>query len=402
VTKTLMTLTVFFIFFGTYGLYLSQYEPMVINEDVFLKHSLEFFDYKGVLNIHTDMSIGSEPISKVVIAAKEVGLDFILLTDLNQFHNFENFETYFDHTLVLNGGKFSYLDSRLNYYSLEPKKIGSALGEAQIFFSDALSKQRDEEDRGLIWLAHPFKAGYDWTGEMPAGLDGAEILNLKSLSNQAIRSSKFSVLWSLMIYPFNPKLALVRLFEEPSEEINLFDTTSQKRPFIAFAGAEASARAIPFADFLVKFPSYQRLFSSVTTHVVLRSELTGQISSDREKIFSALKAGQSYLALELLGNPKGFLATVKDGRRSHLMGEKIKFRKNLRLDVELPGEPNSFFEVALYRNGLRVETANTVQSSFAINEPGVYRVQVRVSPQLPLPDAKKWLTWIYTNNFYIQ
>lgn len=400
--KAIIGFTVFFLFFGIYGLYVSQYEPLVINEDALSSQSIEYFDYKGVLNIHTDMSIGSEPLSKVAIAAKESGLDFILATDLNQFHNLENFEGYYDHTLILNGGKYSYLDSRLNFYSLKSTQIGYALGEAQIFFSDYLSQDRSHDNQSLVWLAHPFRAGYDWNGEIPAGMNGMEILNLKSLTNQTLGISKLSVLWSLLIYPFNPKLSLVRLFNEPSEELNLFDNVSQKRRFVAFAGAEASARAIPFADFLVKFPSYQRLFNVFNTHIILKSELTGQLASDREKVIEALAAGQFYIGMDLIGNPKGFSAILKDGHKGYLMGSKVKLRKGQHLQVELPGEPNSFFEIVLYRNGLRAETINAAQANFEIKEPGTYRIQVRVCPQLPLPDAKRWLTWIYTNNFYVE
>jgi hypothetical protein len=36
-----------------------------------------------------------------------------------------------------------------------------------------------------------------------------------------------------------------------------------------------------------------------------------------------------------------------------------------------------------------------------ITERGLYRVHVRVSPFFPIPDAKKWMTWIMTNPFNV-
>jgi phospholipid/cholesterol/gamma-HCH transport system substrate-binding protein len=46
---------------------------------------------------------------------------------------------------------------------------------------------------------------------------------------------------------------------------------------LAYAGAEAFARAFPWSNYLVKFPSYQSSFEIVTNHVLLTSELTGNL-----------------------------------------------------------------------------------------------------------------------------
>lgn len=388
--------------FVVFGLYLSQYNLSVHQSIPFQENSLDYYDYKGALNIHTDMSLGSESIDQIASAAKQAGLDFILITDLNPFYETQNFESYFDKTLILNGGKYSYLDSRLNYYNKKNQIVGTEMGDIQIFFSDRLSKNIREKSSDLVWLAHPFGTEYNWNGPAPDGLNGVEVLNLKSLTQAAYKKSVLNVFWSFLIYPFNPKLAFMRLFQEPSKEINFFDTTSQQRPFVAYAGSEASARSIPFPGALIKFPSYYNLFSLVSNHILLKSELTGQLESDREKIFSALEKGQFYLCLDALGDPKGFYAHLLQSKQVHPIGTSVSLSKDLKIAYSLPSEPNTFFEVVLYRNGLSIETSNKFKGEFSIKESGVYRIQVRVIPNLPLPDARKWFTWIYTNNFYVK
>lgn len=251
-------------------------------------------------------------------------------------------------------------------------------------------------------LAHPYHLGFSWNGDIPAGLDGMELINMKALSAQVWQHSKPSVIWSALIYPFNPEFALARLFMEPTEEIVLFDKTSQNQHLLAFAGAEASARAFPWANYLVKFPSYQRSFEIVTNHVLLTSELTGNLASDRNKIFSALKKGQFYVAFDALGPPKGFAATIEEKNKIHMMGSKIKLSKNLMMKVQIPVPSKNFYEVIVYRNGERFHTANAPEFSIPITEPGVYRVQVRVAVSMPLPDANRWITWIYGNPFFIK
>ena len=83
------------------------------------------------------------------------------------------------------------------------------------------------------------------------------------------------------------------------------------------------------------------------------------------------------------------------------LGASVKNDKSLKIYFKLPVVPTAYYEVVLFKNGERVDILNTYEGLFPIQGAGTYRIQVRISPRLPLPDAVKWLTWIYTNNFYI-
>ncbi|QDK39499.1 hypothetical protein [Bdellovibrio sp. NC01] len=401
--KSLVVIAFLAVTYFLYGFYINQYEVSVIPKQLAIEHASSYYDYKGALNIHTDLSSGSAPASFVITSAKLANLDFMMFTDVNMFNVPTTFESYHGNLLVFSAGKYSYLDARLIYYSLTQESIGNTLGEAQVKLADLLSQKTGASKDTLTILAHPYKAGYNWNGDIPTGLDGFELWNQKSLSNRAWGESKLSVIWSLLIYPFNPRLSLLRLYTEPTDEVALFDKLSTQRKIVAYAGTEASARAIPLANYLVRFPSYKRTFEVMSNHILLKSELTGSFNSDRVKVFNALKNGNSYLALDMLGDPKGFVATVEDKEgHSFLMGSEVKLTKGMHLRVKLPAEPKDFFEIVIYRNGESVARINKTETTFPISEAGTYRVQVRVSPMLPLPDAKKWITWIYTNPFYIK
>lgn len=399
--KLLGTFSFLLVTFFMYGFYLNQYELAVVPSQITSQHSRNLYDYKGVLNVHTDLSSGSAPASFVITSAKLANLDFVFFTDLNIFNIPTTFESYHGNLLVFNAGKYSYLDSRLLYYSNIQESIGNNLGDAQVKLADLLSQKTGANKDTLTILAHPYKAGYSWSGEIPSGLDGFELLNLKSLMNRAWEQSKISTIWSLLIYPFNPRLAFIRLYTEPTDEIALLDKLSQQRKVVVYAGTEASARAIPLANYLIRFPSYKRSFEFMSNHVLLKSELTGSFNSDRNKVFNAMKSGSFYIALDTLGDPKGFSATIEDEGRSYMMGSEVRLSKNMSLKVSLPSTPQAFFEILILRNGQIQARVNQAEAVFPIIEPGAYRVQVRVSPMLPLPDAKKWITWIYTNPFYV-
>lgn len=398
--KILATFAFFLISFFIYGFYISQFELNFIQRKV--KTSDFFYDYKLAMNIHTNLSIGSEPLSVVLSEAKKAQNKIIMITDLNPQIKSPQ-DNYLHNVAILQGAKYGYKDSRLIYYSTNEKNLGLKKGESQLLLSDLLSYEKSKNSDTLLVLAHPFKTGFTWSGPIPDALDGIEIANLKSLSLQSWSYSKLSTIWSILLYPFNPKLALMRLFHEPTEELMLFDQISQQRKFVAFQGAEASARAIPLADWLVKFPSYESVLSISSNHLLLTSELTGNISKDKNKILSALKMGQFYICFDALGDPKGFEAYLLDeaNQKKHSMGSTVSSSKNIHFYFKLPIEPTSFYEVVLYKNGERADTLNTFEGFFPIQGPGVYRIQVRISPKFPLPDAIKWLTWIYTNNFYI-
>jgi hypothetical protein len=195
--------------FFIYGFYISQFEVNFIPRKV--KTSDLYYDYKLTMNIHTNLSIGSEPLSVVLSEAKKAQTKFFIVTDLNPQIKTPQ-DSYLQQVGVLQGAKYGYKDSRLIYYSTEQKNLGMKQGESQLLLSDLLSQSAEKNKDTLLVLAHPFKAGFTWKGDLPEGLDGIEIANLKSLSQQSWNYSRISTIWSILLYPFNPQLVFMRLF----------------------------------------------------------------------------------------------------------------------------------------------------------------------------------------------
>ncbi|MCX7977787.1 MAG: hypothetical protein N2578_02160 [Bdellovibrionaceae bacterium] len=399
--KTWAYLSSVLIFYFTYGLYISQFDDKVNQSGFSLSTPNNFYDYKGVINVHTNRSLGSSPAEVILRAATQADLDFIIFTDLNDLEGSDNYDYYYGRTLVLSGTKINYLDARFIHYSPRERVLGSNLAAAQLRLADLLSSDAWVNRDKLLILVHPFMEGFEWKGDIPPGVDGIEQINIKALALLKWSEDRISSIWSVLTYPFNSQLAFIRLFTEPSREITLVDEESQRRPFWAFSGAEASARAIPFSNSVIKFPSYQKHFEMFSNHVLLDSELTGSLEKDRQKIFSALKNGAFYIAFDAIGEATGFEAWVDCSGQIFPIGSQIKLRDDCKLISRLPGELKFFFEQVVYKNAVRHFTTNSAYFELPLKEPGAYRIQVRVSPYLPLPDAKKWITWIYTNHFRI-
>ena len=414
--RWLISISFILVLYFFYGFYISQFEIHIIDRsppgaegnsanlpiNESLPDSIPSYEYRGVLNVLSQLSQGSESIPYIMSDAQNAGIDFVLMTDLNLFHLPKSSESNMTGPMALIGGKYNYLDSRLLHYAPRVESLGESMGEVQVALADMLAKRAEATPDQLLILAHPFMKGYSWNGDLAPALDGFEVINLRSMADQAFQNSKASMLWSLMVYPFNSKLAMMRLFEEPFRELQWFDQISQQRKVLMFAGAEASAKSFPFTNYQLKFPSYQRNFEIVSQHVLLKTELTGNMIGDRKKILSALKAGNFYIAFDLLGNPKGFSANMIQGNRIFPMGSELKYTDNLELKIQLPARPTEFFEIIVFRNGERISTINQESIRLPIKAPGVYRIQVRVSPFWPLPDGKRWVSWIYSNPFWVK
>lgn len=400
--KTIVAGTFLVLLFFVYGFYVSQTDVLIIPPEIEQENPPGYYDYKGIANVQTNLSQGSASPVEVAAEAMKADLDFLILTDVNQLEPQQPLNSYSGKLLVMSEAEYSFLDSRFLYISDSGQKSFGSFSDLNLFMTDILSQPANQFRDGIAIHAHPFdRNGPTWTGPYPTGVQGVEILNPKSMAGKAWANSKVDVFWSSLFYFFNSKYAFLRLFREPHEELSLWDSISEDRPFWGFAGANASARAVPLADYLIKFPSYQKSLEVVSNHVILPSELTGNYQKDRSKILKALKTGQFYFSVDLLGNPKGFNTVVSDGDRVFLMGSKLPLKPGLKLHARLGRAPEAFYEMVLIRNGQREKTENGPELNFNITEPGTYRIIVRVSPLLPLPDAKKWITWIYSNPFFI-
>lgn len=401
-SRILLSLSFVLLAYFCYGLYISQSTITILAPGIKRENPPGLYDYRGAINVQTDLSSGSAHATHVIDEARRAGLDFLILTDINLFEQAESFNGYHDNLLVMSEAEYSFLDSRVMVVNDEPVRMQRSAGDVNVFLTDLLSQNKRANREALAILAYPFIGGQQtWTGAYPPGLHGLEVLNPKSIGMRAYHRSKLDVLWSFLSYPFNSRYAFLRLFREPNDEILVWDKLSEQREFFGFAGADASSRAVPLANMFVRFPGYQKSLEIVSNHILLNSELTGSFAKDRQKIFAALKQGRFYFAIDLLGDPRGFAATVLDREKTFMMGSRIPFNPGMRLQARLGQEPQEFYEILLYRNGQRELVSNQSELQYEIKAPGTYRIVVRVIPLLPLPDAKKWITWIYSNPFFV-
>ncbi|MDX9732023.1 MAG: hypothetical protein RBT63_09655, partial [Bdellovibrionales bacterium] len=250
--------------------------------------------------------------------------------------------------------------------------------------------------KDTLALGQISREGTEWTGAYPSGLAGLEVLNLRQMLARSWRDTRLSALWSMLIYPFNSDLALIRLFADLETSFDSWDRLSRERGTFGFLGTDAG---IPSSvlGLTVKAPSYQKLFGLASNHVLLRTELTGEYESDRRKILTAIQEGQTYFAFDTLGQTKGFAAWYEDQRGIQSLGARIPLNSNGRILVRLPKKPSVPFEIVILRDSMNVMTSNSTTTEYRTLQSGVYRVVVRLFIRSTLFDGGRWIPWIMTN-----
>lgn len=386
----------------TYIISLSMRETSSLPREFDVRNHPGFFDYRGVVNVQTNLSSGFLPPNEVVRTAQENKLDFLIFNELNRFIAGGSSDGWQRQLLVINGGKFSYLESRILSFDVDRLKTVETLGQAQTVVADLLSRVGGEaagryhKVTDTLSLGQVSREGTEWTGGYPAGLAGIEVLNLRQHFARVWNNSRLSLLWSALIYPFNSELALIRLFADLDTSFENWDRLASGRRTFGYMGTDAGAwgRILGIA---VKAPSYDSLFAVASNHILLRSELTGDYESDRVKVIEALQSGQSYFAIDALGNSKGFAAWYEDSGGIKPLGSRLRLSESGRLLVRLPRKPSVPFETAIIKDSTMSMTSNSTETEFRILQPGVYRIVVRLFVSPSIFDGGRWTPWIVTN-----
>ena len=235
-----------------------------------------------------------------------------------------------------------------------------------------------------------------------AGFDGVEVYNLYTNAKRInYLTMFFDGLWS---YWGRPELLFARFYERPTENLRRWDeyNASGAGRAYAFAGNDAHAN-VGFAlqdragqkvlDF--KLDPYERSFSLVRTHVFSnRGEHEEEVPFDEQNLLGELRSGHFFLAFDVFGDSTGFSFTAAANRDSETwvasMGDEIKLPPGgeVRLTVTLPVQARTVF----FRDGQVVhEVPNASRAYLAVEQKGVYRVEVYLDQLGSLLEGKPWI-----------
>lgn len=350
----------------------------------------ELHDLACVVHLHSTYSDGTGTVPQIAAAGRRAGADVVLLTDHDTLEAKRTGEEgWYGSTLLLVGEEVSPPDQ--NHYLAFgiDEEIDRSLPPAEICAAV-------EAAGGFGFAAHPFSAG---SKRFKRGAGGMPWRDLDCLSGIELWSFVTDTAERVVSVPDALRFAARpgRFVDHPPER-NLaeWDRLCQARRVVAIGGLDAHQFGVRVAGRVpLRLMAYARSFRYLRTHVLCDRPLTGELEPDREQVYSALRAGRCYLAMDSLGPARGFAFWAEGDGRALAMGEEAAESESpagWALRARAP-EPAALW---LLRDGRAVTSAAGEAIDLEGVGPGVYRVEAR------LRSAGRDRTWILSNPIYLR
>jgi hypothetical protein len=268
---------------------------------------------------------------------------------------------------------------------------------------------------GLVFVAHTEQRDAETVrAQRAAGLVGVEIFNAHAMFAPDIRSEFLGLEglgWTNDIGPFTrpdataePDLLFLGVLELQAPSMALFDDLLQDGPLVGIAGSDAHQNVLrlELRDG-ERLDSYRRALTWFSNHVY-------STDSSPQGIKDALAAGQSAVVFEVLGVPTGFDFYLDGDSITEMGGSAIGGDIVVTcptLSATFPHGPDApDIVVGILKNGTFWQGGC---GTFPTDGPGVYRVQVDLTPHHLAPflgdEPERFLRpfpWILSNAIRIQ
>jgi len=326
------------------------------------------YEYVGNLHIHSRYSDGGGSVHEIARAAKNAGLDFIILNDHNYMTDSLHLEDEGDHDglLVLMGLE---IGRRYHHYL--------AFDLPEMVRDDGLSPQGviDLVNRkgGFGFIAHPFEKGMPfrensiactWNDLTVTGYTGVCIWNFSSRWKERV-TSPLTGLFFLLFKALTLK--------GPSQKtLSFWDRQCRQRKVCAIGGSDAHGSFFKWGVLRFIPLPYDYTLNSINVHLLLEENLSREFGEAKEQIYGAMKQGRLFIAHERVAPAVGFRFSYISENGSNLtMGQEAKFKLGA-LFIETPDKG----EIRLLKDGVVLNRWRGTSASYEVEERGIYRVEV--------------------------
>jgi hypothetical protein len=345
-------------------------------------------DVACVMHLHSRYSDGTGSVPQIARAGRRAGVEVVLLTDHDTLKAKERGEErWYGPVLVLVGEEVSpkggnhYLafgiDRKIDHRGMSPAGICEAVRDAG----------------GFGFAAHPFSRGserFQRGKGMPfrdldcEALEGIELWSFATDTGERLPGIPAAIRFLA---------APNRVLDHPPEEnVAGWERLCAERRVAAIGGLDAHQFGLRVGPFVpLRLMSYKRSFRQIRTHALCEEPLTGELEHDREQVYAALREGRCYIAVDALGEARGFRFWAEGPKGILPMGAEGAAGK-WTLHALLPRPA----EMRLLRDGAELASSAAPALVCRVSEPGVYRVEARVEAF----GAER--TWILSNPIYLR
>jgi len=318
-------------------------------------------EMRGAWHVHTTRSDGRGDLDEVLRAARESGLQFVVVAD----HN------------VLAPGDAGWRDGVLVVPATEiSAPYGHVVG---IGLSRELGKDERQRDAlgtvgrlgGEAVLAHPFHPGRPFTRWTRDDWSGMEVVSIDSFWGLVRRDQAW---WragkALLLLPWDAGRSMLSFYQDPERELARYDAVAARRRVALLCASDAHG-----------WPTYGAAFEAFSMHVPVAP--TGDGVTDVAAVRRALLDGSAWCVLDALAPASGVRLSVAS------TGDRID------LAAMVPGKARPAW--LIFRDGAPVGALSTTPGGWGWNcggpcPPGAWRVEGR----------RDGAPWIFTNPVWIE
>ncbi|MEA2456095.1 MAG: hypothetical protein QOI45_2357 [Thermoleophilaceae bacterium] len=334
-------------------------------------------DLACVIHLHSTYSDGTGTVRQIAKAGRRAGADVVLLTDHDTLAAKRNGEEgWYGDVLLLVGEEVS--PRRRNHYlafGIDDEIDHSRLDSAGICAAVRAAG-------GFGFAAHPFSQGSERFKRAGPGmpfdaLDAVDGIELWSFVNDTGES--ISSVPQMLRFLLAPGRALDH---PPDRNTRAWDELCRSRRVVAIGGIDAhqyGKRIGPFVP--LRLMAYHRSFRHIRTHVLCEGP------PDRDQVYSALRSGRCYIAVDSLAPARGFDFEADDLP----MGAEAPAGRR-RLSVRTPSD----CKLRLLCDGQAIAGGVGHALETEVEAPGVYRVEA-----LRRSHGRE-RTWILSNPIYLR
>jgi len=343
----------------------------------------------GVLHVHTNLSCGSGSLPQVIGAARDADLSFLAITD---------------HNLAMSQAAVNAADPP-DFAVIDGEEVSTSTGHfLALGVSDTWPRGSSYDARTLLasarqagavnFIAHPFGLREHWHEWESPDYYGMEIWNDDAVWRQ---NGPLAMFTSLLLYPINSRLALVRLARTPTDNLAKWDQLQEQRHVAGICGSDAHAAITVNNQTVARFPGYYSVFSLIRQHVLLDASGDPNHASASD-ILAALKQGNAFCAVDALAPSDGFVQQIQSDAVSGQPvgpGHSVAYMPGATLHVAVPaGSPPAMLRVL--RDGQEIAKQQTQSIDMLLPGPGRYRAEAYLR-QPGLTGFGRWTLWIFAN-----
>jgi len=335
---------------------------------------------KGSYHMHSNHSDGKGSIPELITAAKQAGLDWIILTDHGGPNTgSENSGGWVEGVLLIGA-------SELSSDSGHMVVIGSDTNY-KLPFEAQLAIDELNYRHGLTFIAHPYDNKIPWTDWRVSDFSGIEIFSVY----ESVKSTPWHRLIQFPVqYFINADFAILRALNYPQATLTQWEKinqTSRKISSGIFA-TDAHGRIPITRKFYLPIPSYKAMFSSLQIYIPLPAKPFTQLNTREATahILSCIKKADYFNVIESLAEADGISIQYLPDQSINTDPDNLPWIFKLT-------QPFDSLSVKIYKDGhLHHEALVGESFQLQLTAKGRYRTE------LYLPDhAFSSLPWVVAN-----